>query len=152
MAALRFTTFRTSAREVDLPPGSHSVETAVLDRHANRVSVGRTDFESARAKTLGLSSVILVQQLQPTTGPPNPADPFQFPANGVRGSRVIPSHPLAYFVVFPNPSNSAKPKVQVEFVSNGTVIAKETSALPMPGANGSIPMVIEAAAHRASAS
>lgn len=155
LAAVRTSTIPFAA-VVDVPAGRYTVETAVLDREANRVSVADFHFESQRTKGLDLSSVILVEQLQALKTIADPADPFQFPGNGIQAGRVIPAlstalsaeaHPLVYFVIYPNASNPAKPQLQVDFLANGKVMATQLSDVPAPSSSGSIPMVIKAAAH-----
>jgi len=53
--------------------------------------------------------------------------------------------PIIYFVVYPNKANAEKPKIQVEFLSGGQVLAKQTADLPPPDRSGTIPMIVGAA-------
>jgi hypothetical protein len=74
----------------------------------------------------------------------------------IRGSRLVPyvdtnltpeNKPYAYFVVYPDKANTAKPKLQVQLRVDDQVLADQTSDLPAPDASGAIPMVIRAAVH-----
>lgn len=140
---------------IQLPPGRYTLETAVVDEEASRASVNRLEFESPAKKGLGLSSVVLARQVQTVNGPVDATDPFEFSSNN-RATRVIPelatslsglAQPLAYFVVYPDKANPEKPKIEVESLAEGQVIATRTIDLPPAGATGAIPMVLRAAAH-----
>ncbi len=144
------------SHKMELPPGHYTVETAILDQESNRANVGASAFDVAEPKGLGLSSAVLVQQLAPVNGLGDSHDPFIFPVNKTQARRVIPelsgrlasgAQPLAYFVVYPDKSISEKPKLLVEYLSGGRVVAQQTAELPPPNASGAIPMVVKAAAH-----
>ncbi len=51
-----------------------------------------------------------------------------------------------FFVVYPDRSLADKPKIQVEFLVGGQVLARQTADLPAPDLTGAIPMVINTAA------
>jgi hypothetical protein len=83
------------------------------------------------------------------------ADPFVFGVDKGHPRRVIPElsgnlkagvHPYAYFVIYPDKSNTEKPKLQVEFLVNGKVLAKQIADLPAPDSSGAIPMLVATAA------
>jgi VWFA-related protein len=140
---------------VSLPPGHYTLETAVLDQEGNRSSSGKAAFDSPEQKGVGLSSVLLVQHMEPVNGKVEPADPLQFQAESKQGQRVIPElatdlapnvSPYVFFVVYPDQSIADKPKIQVEFLVDGRVLAKQVADLPAPDATGAIPMVINTAA------
>jgi VWFA-related protein len=138
---------------VDLPPGHYTVETAVSDRAVSRVSVRRSEFESRRSNGPAMSSVMLVQQLQPIDGPANTADPFQIPVDGSHTQLVVPelsnasteARPMAYFVLYPDASNPEKPRLQMQVLADGKVLSEQAIQVPAP--NGAIPMVVRIAAH-----
>jgi VWFA-related protein len=140
---------------IQLPPGHYTLETAVVDQEASRASVGKLEFESPASKGLGLSSVVLAQQVQTVNGPVDAADPFEF-SSGSHATRVIPelaatlsaqAQPLAYFVVYPDKANAEKPKIEVESLAEGQVTATRTIDLPPAGPGGEIPLVLRAPAH-----
>jgi VWFA-related protein len=133
----------------DLPPGHYTVETAVLDREGNRASTNVLALDNPEHKGLGLSSVMLVQQVATLKGPVDAANPFEFATN-----RVVPSldsvlskgaQPYAYFVVYPDKANAEKPKIGVQFLVDGKLLAEQTADLPAADATGAVPMVVGAA-------
>ena len=140
---------------VQLPPGRYTLETAVVDEEASRTSVSELPFESPAPKAPGLSSVVLAQQVQTIAGPVDASDPFEF-SSGSHATRVVPelasslsteAQPLAYFVVYPDKSNRAEPKIEVQSLADGQVVATRTVDLPPAQPGAPIPLVIHAPAH-----
>jgi len=145
----------TFAHPLSLPPGHYTLETAVLDQEAKKTSTSKVAFESPEQKGVGLSSVMLVQHVEPVQGKVEPTDPLEFQPDPSQGRRVIPElatnltagvKPYVFFVVYPDRSLADKPKIQVEFLVGGQVLAKQTSELPATDATGAIPMMINTAA------
>ena len=139
---------------VELPVGRYTLETAVLDREANRASVGKLEIENPAAAGPGLSSVMLVQRLDPLEGPEDASDPFRYPVEKGGPRRVVPElasaisaseKPFVYFVVYPDKSAPESPKIEIEYLVQGQVVAKKTSDLPAPDATGAIAMMLKAA-------
>jgi hypothetical protein len=132
----------------NLPPGRYTVETAVLDREGNRAGTNVLEFNNPEHKGLGLSSVMLVQQVEALRGQPDAADPFEFATNRVvpeLASALNPANsPYVYFVVYPDKGKAEKPRIEVQFLVDGVVVAKQTSDLPPADASGAIPMVVGA--------
>ncbi len=144
----------TFAHPLSLPPGHYTAETVVLDQEAKKTSTSKVAFDSPEQKGVGLSSVMLVQNVEPVAGKVEPSDPLQFQPDPTQGRRVIPelatsltasAKPYVFFVVYPDRSLTEKPKIQVEFLVGGQVLAKQTSELPAPDATGAIPMMINTA-------
>jgi VWFA-related protein len=140
---------------LSLPPGHYTVETAALDQEAGRSSTSKIAFESPEQKGVGLSSIMLVQRMEPVNGKVESADPLQFQPNPTQGQRVIPElgtdlasnvSPYVFFVVYPDQSIADKPKIQAEFWVGGKLLTKQVADLPAPDATGAIPMVINTAA------
>ncbi len=143
------------AHPLNLPPGHYTLETAVLDREADRASTSKVAFDSGERKGVGLSSISLVQHMEPVAGKVDAANPFEFQATPAQGQRITPelatnlsatATPYAYFVVYPDSSIADKPKIRAEFLIGGQVLAQQEAALPAPDATGAIPMVINTAA------
>jgi VWFA-related protein len=114
---------------VSLPAGHYTVETAVLDREAGRASTSVAQFDSPETKGAGLSSIMVIQRLEPADNP-DPADPLVF-----MGKRLVPlldntlhagSPYLLYFAVYPDRSNTEEPAAQVEISSGGKVLVPST--------------------------
>jgi VWFA-related protein len=138
---------------LSLPPGHYKVETAVLDRESGRASVSSMNLDSHERKGVALSSIMMVQRLEPVNGKVDAGNPFEFQAQPTQGARVIPelatnlradAHPNVYFVVYPDAANPQKPKIQVELLVAGKLLAKQSADLPAPDASGAIPMVTSA--------
>ena len=147
----------TFSHPVALYPGKYTVETAVSDREVNRVSVNTFAFDCREGTAPGVSTPVLVRQLQPLQTPADAMDPLQFAVNKMQAVRVVPelakvlpsdARPLVYFVVYTDRSNSAPAKLDVEFEAEGRKLASQTVAVPAPNDAGSSPMVIKAAAHQ----
>ena len=151
LAAVRATPL-TYTHPLTLPPGRYVLEAAVIDRGGQKSSTDRVEFENPQPRpSVALSSVMLVQRMEPATGQGPANDPLV-----LKGNRMVPllaesipanTKPLVYFVVYPDKANAEKPKLEVEFLVNGKSIAKQAADLPVPDASGSIPMVVRAAMH-----
>jgi VWFA-related protein len=137
---------------VNLPPGHYTMETAVIDREGGRTSTNLVQFDSPEPHSgVGLSSVMLIQRLEPATGPADASDPMV-----VQGKRLVPlmastlaadAKPYVYFAIYPDKTRTEKPKLHVEFQAEGQVLANQSYELPAPDATGAIPMLIRAATH-----
>jgi VWFA-related protein len=145
----------TFTRFVDLPPGRYTVESVVLDHETHRASTARLEFENPAHKGLSLSSVVLVRRIEPVSGQSEANDPFEMQANG-QGRRIVPelattlepgSRPSVYFVVYPDSAQPEKPRLRVEFLVNGQVVANRLTDLAPGDASGAIPLIAAAALH-----
>ena len=149
LAAVRSSAL-TYTHPIDLPPGHYSVETAVVDREGRQATTNTTQFDNPGPATgVRISSLVPVQQIENAAGKPDPGDPMVF-----KGKRVVPlaapsvttaTKRFLYFVVYPDKSNPAKPKIHIEFRNGGQVFAQQTVPLPAPDASGKIPMFVVAA-------
>jgi len=140
---------------VELAPGHYTVETAAVDMEGRQASATKTQFDVPESKGVALSSIILAQRMEAVNGKVDATDPLQFQAQPTQGQRVVPelfttlttdAKPAVYFVVFPDKANAEKPKIQVEILIGGKVLAKQVAELPPPDATGAIPMVVGAVA------
>jgi VWFA-related protein len=149
LAATRATDL-TYTHPLDLPPGHYSVETAVLDREGSQATTETSQFDIPGApKGLGISSLVMVEHVEPADAKAAALDPLTF-----KGKHVIPmveptvnpaNKRYIYFVVYPDKSLAEKPKIRVEFKTGGQVFAQSTADLPAPDATGTIPMFVAAA-------
>jgi hypothetical protein len=131
---------------VHLAPGRYTVETAVVDLESRRIGTAEAVLESPPPRQgIGMSSLVLVEGVEPAGAASDAADPMVF-----SGKRVVPhlapavdagSKPLIYFVVYPD-SAGAKPAIRVQFFNAGSLIADKTQDLPAPDSSGAIPMFI----------
>ena len=137
---------------VNLPPGHYTMETAVIDREGGRTSTNLVQFDSPEPHSgVRVSSVMLIQRLEPATEPADASDPLV-----VQGKRLVPflastlaadAKPFVYFAIYPDKTRTEKPKLRVEFQAEGQVLANQSYELPAPDATGAIPMLIRAATH-----
>ena len=139
----------TYTHALDLPPGHYTVDAAVVDRQGAQATAETGSFEiPATPKGLAISSLAMVQHLDPAGAKPDTADPFT-----VKDKHVIPmvqatagpaTKRWVYFVVYRDKSNPEKPKIRVEFKNGGQVFAEQTLALPEPDEKGAIAMFLGA--------
>jgi hypothetical protein len=135
---------------VHLPDGRYTVKAAVMDREAKRAGTAALVVETPRRRNgIGLSSLVLVDRLEPVNGTADGADPLIFDRK-----RVVPRLDAAldagqktfvYFVVYPDSSNTSKPTLQVQFLNAGQPIAEQKAELPAADASGAIPMFVTVA-------
>ena len=149
LAGLQATTI-TWTHPMQLPAGHYTIETALLDREGRRASTGTAEFDSAEKSGLGMSSVLLVQRVEPVKGQIDASDPFEFAANKVvpdlSGTVNPANQSYVYFVVYPDAASSEKPQIQVQFMVNGEEMANQTADLPAADSTGAVPMVVAAVA------
>jgi VWFA-related protein len=149
LAAVRATPL-IYTHSLDLPPGHYTVETALVDREGSQATAENAQFDiPAPSKGVGISSLVVVQQVEAANAQPDAADPLIF-----KGKHVIPmveatvnpaNKRYVYFVVYPDKSNAEKPKIHVAFKTGGQIFAEQTADLPAPDATGTIPMFVAAA-------
>jgi VWFA-related protein len=135
---------------VDLPPGHYTVDAALVDREGSQATTQTAQIDiPAVPKGVGISSLVVVEHLEAANAQADASDPFTF-----KGKHVVPlvaatvnpaNKRYVYFVVYPDKSNSEKPKIHVEFKTGGQVFAQSTADLPAPDATGMIPMFVAAA-------
>ena len=140
----------TYTHVLDLPPGRYTVDAAVVDREGSQATAETGSFEIPEpAKGIAISSLALVEHIDPAGAQPDTADPFT-----IKDKHVIPmvratvdpaTKRWVYFVVYGDKSNPEKPKMRVEFKNGGQVFAEQTVALPEPDERGAIPMFVAAA-------
>ena len=133
----------------DLPQGKYSLETAVMDRESGKIGVERREFTVApTGKGVGISSLTSVRSYTPNAKGLNPNEPFQFQGGSITPTlnNSVPrgenSNLRLFFVVYPDPSISAKPTVEIEFLKDGTSLTKMPMELPDADAQGRIPYVL----------
>jgi hypothetical protein len=133
-----------------LAPGRYRIEVGAMDREANRASVRALEAEYPQPEPgISISSLLLVERVEPVGAASDPDDPLSF-----GDKRVVPlmsaaldvkEKPHAYFVVYPDAASTEKPRILVEFLVGGQVLARQTAELPAPDASGAIPMLVSAA-------
>ncbi len=134
------------AEPIELRAGHYLVRTAVTDEQAEKTSAKDISLFVDSGKTFGLSSVQLVKNIFPLSGPRNPSDPFQ-----TDSLRILPtlseSVPVGepvdvYFVVFPNEASGPDSRVTLQMFQDGKEISRRVMPLPEAEPDGSIPMLV----------
>ena len=138
----------TWTQVLELPPGHYTVEGVAVERGGKRASAGTIAIDTPAPHTgVDISQVILARLAEPAGG--DSSDPLVY-----EGRRVVSvlapvwgadDMPSVYFVVYPDKRNTAKPMLFVQFLVDGQRLAANTADLP-PDTNGSIPVLVEAAA------
>jgi len=134
-----------------LPAGHYKVESVLLDREAppTRASTSVVEFDSAAAKGVGMSSLMLVARADLLTAEPDADDPLVFKDRELvpmfTGSLKSSAQPMLYFVVYPDKSIAEAPRLRVQFLVNGEELEQKQSELPAPDSSGGIPVLVNAA-------
>ena len=145
----------TFTHRVDLAPGRYAVESVVLDHETHLASARKFEFENPGHTGIALSSIVLVRRVEPLVAQPDPGDPFQMQAQA-QFRRIVPklartleagARPSVYFVVYPDRANSEPPRLRVELLVDGKLLADRVSNLPPGDATGAIPLIAAAATH-----
>jgi VWFA-related protein len=134
---------------LNLPPGKYSLETAVMDRESGKMGIERSGFTvGPKGKGVGISSLASVRSYTPNVKGLDPNEPFQFQGGSITPTlnnsvpRVQNSNLRLFFVVYQDPSISAKPTVEIEFLLDGKSLTKVPMQLPGADAQGRIPYVM----------
>jgi VWFA-related protein len=139
-----------------LAPGRYTMETAIIDRVDNRVSVRRSVFVVPQPKpAVALSNLILVRRIDTSPAPEKKLgpeddrglDPLRF-----TGGKVLPTlnseftagagaQLTLYFNVTPWDRSAGKPDLVLEFYQEGKLLARSPVSLDQPEADGRFPYV-----------
>ena len=134
------------AEPIDLPRGHYVVDAAVTDQQANKTTVTRTTV-SVEPGDLGLSSLEVVQRVDPLSGPRNPYNPFEVVAGRITptlAESVAAGKPLSlYFVVYPAKTAEQQAKITLHLYQEGKEVASKPFALPRAQPDGSIPVLLQ---------
>ncbi len=131
-----------------VPWGRYILESAVLDREGEKISARRAVFVLPQsAPGLNISNLTLVRRFDPQGKSETPKDPFIF-----QTGRVIPTLMNSvtaakgavvsiYFVIYPNPTDTGKPQLFIQFYQEGKLVGQANPDLPAAGADGRIPYI-----------
>jgi VWFA-related protein len=132
-----------------VPPGKYTLESALMDRESGKIGAQRSEFTvDTRGKGVGISSLTAVRSYTPNAKGLDPNEPFQFQGGSITPTlntsvqRVENSALRLFFIVYQDPSISAKPAVEIEFIQNGKSLTKVPMPLPAADAQGRIPYVM----------
>lgn len=133
--------------ETSLAPGTYTLETAIIDRNANKTSVEKSTFTVPKpTKQLAISDPVVVMRKEALKNN-KIEDPFYYP-----GGKVVPTLDTTlhggkgnylpfYFAVYPDPSVKAQPKLTMAFYRGGQLLGAAPVQLPPVNKNGRIPYI-----------
>ncbi len=132
----------------ELPPGRYVMETAVVDRNAEKAGTKRSVVVVVPpTKGLSISSVTLLRRVEPMKEEPDPSNPYQSEGGRVTPTlaNTIKAEPGAqlnfYFVIYPEEGNSAAPELTMNFYSGDQLLGGGNPALPKADKHGRISYV-----------
>jgi hypothetical protein len=134
-------------RSFTLPPGRYTLETAAVDEQAGKTSVRKAVvLVPPPVPSLALSSVALVKRTEAVpAGALTSDDPFRLGSTRIVphvGEPVLASgQPISLFLVAYAGAGRPAPQLSVEFVLDGTTVARSEVTLPDPDAEGRIPYI-----------
>jgi len=131
----------TLALPLHLPPGHYQLQTAVIDREADRASVKRSVLivPAGGTQSLGVSDIVWVRDLAPKStldaanvlsSSEGEITPELAPVLASGGSAAF------YFVTYPPLNARDKPEAQITVESDGKTLTSSVLAAPAPDASG----------------
>lgn len=130
---------------LDLPAGVYHLETAVIDRLADRASVRRSVFAVPDMRTGGqVSDLVWVRRVQPSSDR-DVFNPLDTPSGSITPA-LLPVFAKSdgahfYFVVYPASGVTDKPITDLSVSTDGKTITTVRLDLPEPNPDGSYPFL-----------
>ncbi|MBV9301189.1 MAG: VWA domain-containing protein [Acidobacteriaceae bacterium] len=144
MDALRMSHF-VLKENFGLPPGRYTLETAMLDRGADKTSVRRSVLIMPPiASPLGISSVSIVRDVREKQETTDPGDPFLMGTNVITPTLAsLDKNSLAqglsfYLVIYTDKANQGKPQLTMEFKRDGQPVGAGSPPLGEPDEQGRV--------------
>jgi VWFA-related protein len=135
------------------PPGRYTLETAVMDREANKMGTKKASLVVApKQPGVSMSNVVVVRRYQPKATDMEPDEDFAFQGGRITptlGSTITAGKGVMlalFFVVYPDPAIPEKPQLTIEYIRDGQVVGKGDVQLPAADASGRIPYVMSSSA------
>lgn len=135
-------------RTVRLPPGRYLLESAAADYEGRRAGARRSVLviQPHRPRP-DISEICLVRRVEPMREDRDLLDPFQTPAGRViptlidtvpgGGGRML----SVFFSMYPDSSIAQRPKLILDLVKDGKLLARSVPPLPDADAGGAVPYV-----------
>lgn len=147
LAALKASNFNFR-EQFTAAPGRYVVETVIADQASGKMGARRAVFQAA-PKTAGIavSGIAVIRNYQPNQTNLTADEPFQF-QNGritptltttlkaAKGARMA-----LFFTVYPDKAAGGATEAVIQYLKEGTELAKAALPLPAPDAAGKIPYV-----------
>ncbi len=133
-------------KQVQLPQGKYTVETVVLDKPTEKISIVKIPLEvPAGATGLQLSSLNIIKKADPA----NPDDADASSPYRLGNQKLSPfveepvtlkiGDPLIlYFVAYPSPQSADKPQLKLQVVQGGISLGEVPAELPAADTQGKI--------------
>jgi hypothetical protein len=137
---------------VSLSPGRYTLSAAVLDNSSAGAAGQKSGAKRmaefvAPARDLSISSVEIVQRVQPLDRPADPHNPFEMEGKRLTFTLtdMVPAGKAAplYFVIYPAHETNAAPQLFLQLFQNGKEVARTSPEMPKPDATGAIPIYAE---------
>lgn len=134
----------------DLAPGRYTLETAMLDRIASKVSARRSVLVMPAVAPLGISSVSIVRSLRDRDDSTPATDPFLISNRIVTPTlsglqKSLLSQGLSfYLVIYTDPRNQAKPSLTMQFSRDGQPVGAGSPELGKADEQGRIQYIATA--------
>jgi VWFA-related protein len=149
MSALSQSHFIYTER-VDLPEGSYSLETAVMDQQSETISADKRGLLVPQSEgKLGMSSVVVVRSMKDKDANTTPTDPWLMNNKVVSPTlepvvkkAKTPTLPF-YLVVYPNKQQALKPELTMEFTKDGQFLGSGPAPLNPPDSDGRIQYIAQ---------
>lgn len=132
----------------ELPPGTYSLEAAVMDRNGSKIGVKKTMVTVPMpTDKLSISNVVIVRRTDALKDSGSGGDAFYFP-----GGKVVPTLtgklkggpgnilPF-YFTVYPDRVVTDAPKLTMAFYKDGQYLGAAETPLPSAQKDGRIPYI-----------
>jgi VWFA-related protein len=132
----------------ELPPGTYSLEAAVMDRNGSKIGVKKTMVTvPTPSDKLSISNVVIVRRTDALKDSGSGGDAFYFP-----GGKVVPTLTGTlkggpgnilpfYFTVYPDRVVTDAPKLTMAFYKDGQYLGAAETPLPSAQKDGRIPYI-----------
>jgi VWFA-related protein len=136
----------------NVPPGRYTLETAVIDMPSQKISARKSVFVLPEDKggILGISSVTLIRNTKAKDAAVKPEDPMLMTdkvimpmVNPILKKTEYDSIPF-YVTLYPDPNNTEKPSLRMEFSKDGTMLGGGSAPIGGPDEQGRIQYVANA--------
>ncbi|HEY3743171.1 MAG TPA: VWA domain-containing protein [Bryobacteraceae bacterium] len=135
-------------RSFAVHPGKYTLEVAVSDQNADKITATQSAFEFKSAARPAVSEPLLIARLDPEPAGANAtADPLEYqgrkvtPALSARVRNDPGSTLPVFFVMYPDVKAMAKPALAMEVLHGGKLLANVPLALPESAAQQATPFV-----------
>ncbi|MBV9266409.1 MAG: VWA domain-containing protein [Acidobacteriaceae bacterium] len=136
----------TVTEPVVLKAGRYTLETIVLDQARDRAAARRSAFYIECSPRLGLSTLTPVRRIDALNSEePDPLNPLDSNSGRIRPAlldNVQPNEPIDFFlVIYRNKLEPERPKLDLEFFSDGKLVGHIEPEVTAADSSGAIPVL-----------